>query len=59
MPLFIRGLNSDYYSKKLKYYEWYTKNFYIVNPMYVILSTILPVVTQMSTLVFGFIKKNR
>jgi hypothetical protein len=53
LPLFVRGLNSYLYGKKAKYYYWYRDNFAGVNTMYVILSSVLPVVTQMSTLIFG------
>jgi|LauGreDrversion4_2_1035121.scaffolds.fasta_scaffold485997_1 hypothetical protein len=52
-PLFVRGLNSRLYGKEKKYWSWYGNHFAAVNSMYVILSSILPVVTQMSTLLFG------
>lgn len=52
-PLFVRGLNSLFYGKQEKYFNWYGNHFAAVNTMYVLLSSILPVVTQMSTLVFG------
>jgi len=53
VPLFVRGLNSHLYGNQAKYWTWYGNHFAAVNTMYVLLSSILPVVTQMSTLVFG------
>ncbi len=53
LPLFVRGINSFFYGKHYCYFTWYNDNFALVNSLYVTFSSILPVVTQMSTLVFG------
>ena len=45
LPLFVRGLNSNLYGKQKRYWEWYGNHFAAVNTMYVLLSSILPVVT--------------
>ena len=45
LPLFVRGINSHYYQKKNKYYNFYMNNFAAVNTCYVVVSSIVPIIT--------------
>jgi len=54
LPLFIRGINANLYAKPDgKYNKFYTNHFSIFNSAYIFFSTIVPVVAQMGTLIFG------
>lgn len=52
-PLFVRAVNSNLYAKEKKYYNFYQNNFALMNIAYVTTSSILPVVAQTTSLVFG------
>jgi hypothetical protein len=53
IPLFLRGLNTVLYGRKKSYFKYYMAHFAFVNSMYILLSSILPIVAQMSSLIFG------
>lgn len=44
LPLFLRALNEYLYSKQLRYYDYYSAHFASVNAIYVMLSSIFPIV---------------
>ena len=53
IPLFLKGLNTLLYGRKKKYFNYYSNHFAFVNSFYILLSSLLPIVTQMSSLIFG------
>jgi len=53
IPLFLRGLNSWLNHRHGKYLNYYKNHFAFVNSVYILLSSLLPIVTQMSSLLFG------
>ena len=53
LPLFLRGLNSNMYKNNTNYYNYYSRHFAVVNSLYVTLSSIVPIVAQMGSLIFG------
>lgn len=53
LPLFMRGLNSYLYNTQKKYFHFYGNHFAFMNSTYVVMSSILPVVAQMMSLIFG------
>jgi len=54
IPLYMRGLNLYLYKNSDNYLDYYTDHFAAFNAGYVLFSSILPVVAQMGTLIFGF-----
>lgn len=53
IPLFLKGLNTWLYGRRGKYFHYYSNHFAFVNSVYILLSSLLPIVTQMSSLIFG------
>ena len=53
VPLFLKGLNTWLYGAHKKYWHYYSNHFAFVNSVYILLSSLLPIVTQMGSLVFG------
>jgi len=45
LPLFIRAINSNLWYKRKKYYHYYLYHFASMNSTYIILSSILPIIT--------------
>ena len=52
-PLFVRGVNLYLMDKKGSYYHYYLNHFAPVNTFYVVFSSILPITTQLASLIFG------
>jgi hypothetical protein len=52
-PLFLKGLNTWLYGRRKMYWHYYSNHFAFVNSVYILLSSLLPIVTQMSSLIFG------
>lgn len=55
LPLFIRSIHSSLYHKGegYKYFDYYESHFATMNIGYVLFSSILPIVAQMTSLLFG------
>lgn len=53
LPLFLRGINSYLYKKHGQYFNYYSNHFALVNSLYVFFSSIVPIVAQMASLIFG------
>lgn len=59
IPLEIRALNWFLQSKEGGYYNFYYDHFSIADALYAVLSTIVPVVAQMGSLIFGAIRRKK
>lgn len=54
LPLFVRGINTQLMKNEQgEYYHFYYGHFAITNTTYVLVSSILPAITQLASLVFG------
>lgn len=53
LPLFIRSIHSALYNQAESYFDYYENHFAVTNTTYVLLSSILPIVAQMTSLLFG------
>jgi len=52
-PLLLKGLNTWLYEAHKKYWHYYSNHFAFVNSAYILLSSLLPIVTQICSLIFG------
>lgn len=53
LPLFMRALNSHLYAKDAKYTKFYMSHFAFVNSSYIFFSSIIPIMAQMASMIFG------
>lgn len=54
VPLLFSGLSILYYLKEGSYYDYLRKNGYFMIPVHIIVTALIPIVTQIFTLVFGY-----
>lgn len=56
IPMYLRGINWFFQINSQTYYDFYYKWIAYTNAVYAILTTVVPVVAQMSSLIFGALK---
>ena len=59
VPMFIRAINWLGQIESEAYHNFYDTNIAYTNAVYAILTTMVPVVAQMSSLIFGALKNQR
>ena len=55
-PLFIRGIKDHFYNYSESFRTFYDSHFVFDNTVYALLSTVLPIITQTGSLIFGFMR---
>ena len=54
-PLYVRGINSLLMNREKVYYHFYNNHFASVNSTYVAISSTIPTVAQLASMIFGVV----
>ena len=57
VPLFSRAVIDLAYNESKQFEDFYAKEFIVANNLFLIVSTYIPIMTSMSSLIFGYLRK--
>lgn len=59
VPLLLRSITNELYAHSQTFNEWYTDQFVFANTTFLIVTTYIPILTSVFSLVFGFLRKRQ